>query len=390
MPAEEATSMQCHYCGEREIEKFSNYCPHCGNKLFMNDRDRKLYRLSKRPLYILPAASFVLVSSLLFAVYEHEAAKNEEVVTLQKKAEQSALAGEYNKALQYAEKGIQLRSGYDVLKQEKELIMLIQEYNQDLEQIKEHIQKSNYDQASTEIDLLTRIISGHTSPLYSRLQSELSKADMNVTVGEIKEQINELNSIDQLAEKLKEVTVLDAAEADIVKEQIKSKMVMIGSSNAEEDLTQKQFNSAILIVDKALQYDGDNEKLLSLKDKILSEKTAFEQAEQKRIERAVTAAKEEKRLKGEAVKVLETKVTVDEFGDAKTSGKIKNTSKSAIHSITVQFTVSDKDGKEIERGKTNVYPNELKPGKEAAFEHITYGVNDEVVFTIENIIWYQD
>ncbi|UOK56744.1 hypothetical protein MGI18_18340 [Bacillus sp. OVS6] len=51
-----------------------------------------------------------------------------------------------------------------MLKQEKELIMLIQEYNQDLEQIKEHIQKSNYDQASTEIDLLTRIISGHTSP----------------------------------------------------------------------------------------------------------------------------------------------------------------------------------------------------------------------------------
>ncbi|MFY0757953.1 FxLYD domain-containing protein [Metabacillus dongyingensis] len=382
--------MQCHYCGEREIEKFSNYCPHCGNKLFMNDRDRKLYRLSKRSLYILPAASFVLVSSLLFAVNEHEAAKNEEVVTLQKKAEQSALAGEYNKALQYAEKGIHLRSGYDVLKQEKELIMLIQEYNQDLEQIKEHIQKSNYDQASTEIDLLTRIISGHTSPLYSRLQSELSKADVNVTVGEIKEQINKLNSIDQLAEKLKEVTVLDAAEADIVKEQIKSKMVMIGSSNAEEDLTQKQFNSAILTVDKALQYDGDNEKLLSLKDKILSEKTAFEQAEQKRIERAVTAAKEEKRLKGEAVKVLETKVTVDEFGDAKTTGKIKNTSKSAIHSITVQFTVSDKDGKEIERGKTNVYPNELKPGKEAAFEHITYGVNDEVIFTIENIMWYQD
>ncbi|UOK56745.1 hypothetical protein MGI18_18345 [Bacillus sp. OVS6] len=77
--------MQCHYCGEREIEKFSNYCPHCGNKLFLNDRDRKLYRLSKRSLYILPAASFVLVSSLLFAVYEHEAAKNEEVVKLQKK-----------------------------------------------------------------------------------------------------------------------------------------------------------------------------------------------------------------------------------------------------------------------------------------------------------------
>ncbi|MCM3596812.1 zinc ribbon domain-containing protein [Metabacillus idriensis] len=381
--------MKCHYCGEKEIEKFSNYCPHCGKRLFMDDRERKHYRLSKRSLYLLPAASLALVTGLLFAAYELEAAKNEKVVTLQKKTEQAALAGEYRKALHYAEQGIEIRNDYDVLKQEKELIVQMQGYQQDLEQIKKHIQNSNYEKASKEIDLLTRIISGHSSPLYSLLQSELIKADMNVTVGEIKEQINELNSIEQLAEKLKEITVLDAAEADIVKNQIKSKMVMIGSSNAEEDLSQKQFNSAIVTVDKALQYDGDNEKLLSLKDKIISEKTAFEQAEQKRIEKAVTAAKEEKRLKEETVKVQKTKVTVDEFGDAKTAGKIKNISKSAIHSITVQFTVSTKDGQEIERGKTNVYPNELKPGKEAEFEHITYGVNEEVTFTIENISWYQ-
>ncbi|MRX55834.1 hypothetical protein GJU41_17870 [Bacillus idriensis] len=381
--------MKCHYCGEKEIEKFSNYCPHCGKRLFMDDRERKHYRLSKRSLYILPAASLALVTGLLFAANELEAAKNEKVVTLQKKTEQAALAGEYRKALHYAEQGIEIRNDYDVLKQEKELIVQMQGYQQDLEQIKKHIQNSNYEKASKEIDLLTRIISGHSSPLYSLLQSELIKADMNVTVGEIKEQINELNSIEQLAEKLKEITVLDAAEADIVKNQIKSKMVMIGSSNAEEDLSQKQFNSAIVTVDKVLQYDGDNEKLLSLKDKIISEKTAFEQAEQKRIEKAVTAAKEEKRLKEETVKVQETKVTVDEFGDAKTAGKIKNISKSAIHSITVQFTVSTKEGQEIERGKTNVYPNELKPGKEAEFEHITYGVNEEVTFTIENISWYQ-
>ncbi|MDR0139659.1 FxLYD domain-containing protein [Metabacillus idriensis] len=381
--------MKCHYCGEKEIEKFSNYCPHCGKRLFMDDRERKHYRLSKRSLYILPAASLALVTGLLFAAYELEAAKNEKVVTLQKKTEQAALAGEYRKALHYAEQGIQIRNDYDVLKQEKELIVQMQGYQQDLEQIKKHIQNSNYEKASKEIDVLTRMISGHSSPLYSLLQSELIKADMNVTVGEIKEQINELNTIEQLAEKLKEITVLDAAEADIVKNQIKSKMVMIGSSNAEEDLSQKQFNSAIVTVDKALQYDGDNEKLLSLKDKIISEKTAFEQAEQKRIEKAVTAAKEEKRLKEETVKVQETKVTVDEFGDAKTAGKIKNISKSAIHSITVKFTVSTRDGQEIERGKTNVYPNELKPGKEAEFEHITYGVKEEVTFTIENISWYQ-
>ncbi|MGG4490979.1 FxLYD domain-containing protein [Metabacillus idriensis] len=381
--------MKCHYCGEKEIEPFSNYCPHCGKRVFMDDKERKLYRLSKRSLYILPAASFALVSGLLFAAYELEAAKNEKVVTLQKKTEQAAIAGEYKKALHFAEQGIQIRRDYDVLKQEKELIVQMQGYQQDLEQIRKHIQNSNYEKASKEIDLLTRIISGHSSPLYSAVQSELIKADMNVTVGEIKEQINELNSIEQLAEKLKEITVLDAAEADMVKNQIKSKMVMIGSSNAEEDLSQKQFNSAIVTVDEALQYDGDNEKLLSLKDKIISEKSAFEQAEEKRIEKAVTAAKEEKKLKEETVKVQETKVTGNEFGDAITAGIIKNISKSAIHSITVQFTVSAKDGKEIERGKTNVYPNELKPGKEAEFEHITYGVNEEVTFKIENISWYQ-
>ncbi|WP_191561055.1 FxLYD domain-containing protein [Metabacillus idriensis] len=380
--------MQCLHCGETKIDGFSNYCPNCGKKLYMNDQERNLSRTSKRVLYILPAASLVFVSGLLLAGYHHEAAINEEVIALQKKTEQSALKGNFDKALQYAEKGISLRNDYEVLKSEKELITRIQDYHQDMDYINELIQNNDLEQAAKEIDILTRIVSPHSSPLFSTIQKDLIKADVNVTVGEVKQQINKLNSIDELAEQLKTVSVLDDIEADMVKEQIQSKMVMIGSVKAEKDLSNKQFNSAIVTVDKALQYDGDNEKLLSLKEKIISEKASFEQAEQKRIEKAVSAAKEEERLKAEAIDISNIEVKVDEFGDATTTGKIINTSSHPIHSITVQFTVLNKEGKEIEKGKTNVYPNEVKPGMEADFEHITYGVNEKITLKIKNISWF--
>ncbi|QNG61568.1 zinc ribbon domain-containing protein [Bacillus sp. PAMC26568] len=380
--------MQCLHCGETEIDGFSNYCPNCGKKLYMNDQERNLSRTSKRVLYILPAASLVFVSGLLLAGYHYEAAINEEVIALQKKTEQSALKGNFDKALQYAEKGISLRNDYEVLKNEKDLITRIQDYHQDMDYINELIQNNDLEQAAKEIDILTRIVSPHSSPLFSNIQKDLIKADVNVTVGEVKQQINKLNSIDELAEQLKTVSVLDDIEADMVKEQIQSKMVMIGSVKAEKDLSNKQFNSAIVTVDKALQYDGDNEKLLSLKEKIISEKASFEQAEQKRIEKAVSAAKEEERLKAEAIDISNIEVKVDEFGDATTTGKIINTSSHPIHSITVQFTVLNKEGKEIEKGKTNVYPNEVKPGMEADFEHITYGVNEKITLKIKNISWF--
>lgn len=380
--------MQCLHCGETEIDGFSNYCPNCGKKLYMNDQERNLSRTTKRVLYILPAASLVFVSGLLLAGYHHEAAINEEVIALQKKTEQSALKGNFDKALQYAEKGISLRNDYEVLKSEKELITRIQDYHQDMDYINELIQNNDLEQAAKEIDILTRIVSPHSSPLFSTIQKDLIKADVNVMVGEVKQQINKLNSIDELAEQLKTVSVLDDIEADMVKEQIQSKMVMIGSVKAEKDLSNKQFNSAIVTVDKALQYDGDNEKLLSLKEKIISEKASFEQAEQKRIEKAVSAAKEEERLKAEAIDISNIEVKVDEFGDATTTGKIINTSSHPIHSITVQFTVLNKEGKEIEKGKTNVYPNEVKPGMEADFEHITYGVNEKITLKIKNISWF--
>jgi tetratricopeptide (TPR) repeat protein len=380
--------MQCLHCGETGIEESFNYCPNCGKKLSMNSQERNLNLTTKRVLYILPAASFVFVSGLLFAGYHHEATINEEVIAMQKKTEQSALNGNFDKALQYAEKGISLRNDYDVLKNEKELITRIQDYHQDMNYINQLIQNNDLEQAAMEIDILTRIVSPHSSPLYIKIQQDLKQADMNVTVGKVKQQINKLNSIDKLAEQLKLVSVLDDTEADKVKEQIQTKMVMIGSENAEEDLSYKRFNSAIVTVDKALQYDGDNEKLLSLKEKIISEKTSFEQAEQKRIEKAASAAREEERLKAKAIDISDIKVKVDEFGDAKTTGKIKNTSSQPIHSLTVQFIILNIEGKEIEKGKTNVYPNEVKPGMEADFEHITYGVNEKISFKIDNISWY--
>ncbi|WP_282034095.1 FxLYD domain-containing protein [Metabacillus indicus] len=380
--------MECHYCGEKEIDPLSNYCPFCGKKVFMNEQEWKHYRISKRALIILPAASIGLVWMLLTAADKHEAAINDKVISYQQKAEDTALAGEYEKALDFADKGLALREDYRILEQEKELLLGVLQDKEDLDQINAHIQKGNLDQAAKQIAVLSKTFSGHSSPLYTKLKAELEQADRNVTVAEVKKEIETLNTIEELSEKLKEVTVLDAAEAGKVKEQIKAKMVLIGSSAAEEDLEEKQFNAAIVSVDKALQYDGDNEKLLSLKEKILSERTHFEQAEQNRLKQIALAANEEKERTDKVLKTSNPAVEEDEFGDAHITGKVKNISGAPVQSITIYYTVKNEEGTLIEKGKTNVFPNELKPGEEAEYSHISYGVKQEVSFAIERMTWH--
>lgn len=152
----------------------------------MNEQEWKHYRISKRALIILPAASIGLVWMLLTAADKHEASINEKVIAYQQKAEDTALAGEYEKALVFADKGLALREDYRILEQEKELILGVLQHKEDLHQINAHIQKGNLDQAAKQIAVLSKTFSGHSSPLYAKLKSELEQADRNVTVAEVK------------------------------------------------------------------------------------------------------------------------------------------------------------------------------------------------------------
>ncbi|MGM0873875.1 MAG: FxLYD domain-containing protein [Bacillota bacterium] len=377
--------MFCTNCGANHLETNANYCSHCGKKLDHNVLKNKKIKMVQ---YLLPIISCFVVIILLFSTNVYESRVNAKVLELQEKAEKYALAGEYDKALEYIEKGLSYRNDYDVLQDEKEIIKSIKDLKEDLNIVEKKIMNEQFDDAQKEINLIKRQVDLKRYPLFVTLTHEIEQVETSVKVGEIKEEINKLTTIDELAEKLSTLYSLELQESSEIKQQIYTKIVMISSTEAEHSLEEKHFNQAIYVVDAALQYVVNNEKLLSLKERIIEAKSSFEKAEQERIEKALLAAKEEEeRNLTKAVQLTSIKLKVDKYGDAYIDGKVKNSGTESVHSIIVEFTVLDESGKKIEEGKTNVFPNKLEHGETGEFEHVTYSAKENAKVEINNISW---
>lgn len=377
--------MFCPNCGTNNIENKANYCHQCGKKLNIDTiRIRKITIIS----YILPLISVIIVAVIISSTFYFESKINKKVLKYQDMAERAALTGEYNKALSLLEEAIVYRNNYDVLLEEKKLIQSVIYLNDDLHVVEKKIMDEQFAAAQKEINLLKRQVDKNQSPLYAKLTHEINKVESSVKIGEIKEEITKLSSIDQLADKLSTLYSLDLQEASELKQQIYTKMVMLSSTEAEKDLENKHFNQALYHVDAALQYVVNNEKLISLKDRIKEEKATFEKAEQERIDKAVLAAKQEEQLNlTKAVELTTVEIQVDKFGDAYLNGTVMNKGTETVHSILVEFVVKDSNGKKLEDGKTNVFPNTLKPGETGEFEHVTYSAKNDAKVEIKKISW---
>ena len=73
------------------------------------------------------------------------------------------------------------------------------------------------------------------------------------------------NTIDELIPYYIKISQIESEESQALLEKIKTEISNIAYTNADNFLKKKHFDEAIKEIDKALQYDKDNEKLLSFK-----------------------------------------------------------------------------------------------------------------------------
>ncbi|MCV9888462.1 zinc ribbon domain-containing protein [Metabacillus halosaccharovorans] len=379
--------MFCTNCGANIAVKSANYCSNCGKKL-EEQLHPSSYKKKKILVYITPFLSLLLVTSGLILTHTYESKVNATVLKFQEKAEKAALAGEYEKALSFLESGLSFRNTYDVMIKEKEIVESIIDLNQDLSDVEQKIMNEHFEDAQKDLNLIKRQVSTTSSPLFVKLSYEIDQVETSVKVGTMKEEINKLSTIDELADKLSTLYSMEVQEASEIKQQIYMKMVSISSSEAEKSLEQKHFNKAINSVEDALQYVVNNEKLLSLKDRIIEEKSAFEAAEQERINKAIQVAKKEEQMNStQAVELVDVKANVDKYGDAYIKGSVKNKGTESVHSIVIEFRVLNDKGSVLEEGKTNIFPNKLQPGQSGNFEHVSYSTKEKVKVEVTNISW---
>ncbi len=398
--------MYCHQCGEQVIAD-AQFCPHCGTKVQNTAQEetaagtttgsrlddsmkpQKKAKLGRIIPALIPIISFILVAAGLAIYYVQEQNMNKEVLQLKEEAEQAALQQNFKEAKGLLEEALDKRPDYETLAIDLEAVEQANEYKESLAKVSEHIKKSQFDAADKELTNVKKHLNDKKSPIFMPFHNQIKDKDVNITVGKIKTELNDLTTIDELSGKLSLLASLPEKEARAVKQEIINKIVQISIDQAGQQLKEKQFSQAMSVVEKGLQYAVNDEKLTALKQRIEQDRQAFEKAEQDRIEQAMKSAAQENLInQTAAAEVLDLSAKVNEYGDLYLSGTVNNKATANIYSVTVYYSIYDENDSFIEKGDTVVYPYLLEPGDTGKFENTHYGLHENATVQIDNITWY--
>lgn len=385
-------TMFCHQCG-RNMTKESKFCPHCGAKNSAKGAGRPEAKgnAQKKGLLpiLLPVVSLVLISSGLGSYYYYETKTNKEVLQLQASAEELALNGDYEKSKQQIQQALLKRPDFAIFTMNLNAIEKAIDLNDRLAMVSDHIQKTEFDPASKELQYIKEQIDDEESPLFETFHTEAQDKEASIKIGMIKKELNDLTSVDELGGKLSILASLSDVEAHAVKEEILNKIVQISTDEAEKRLANRQFSDAFSTIDHGLQFAVNNEKLLALKDRVEKDQSAFEVAQQQRIEQAMkAAAQEDLKNRTAAAEVADFSIELDEYGDLYVNGTVKNVATANIYSVTIHYRFFDENGDSLGTGSSSLYPYYLQPGETGTFDDTYYGVHQNVTAEVENLTWY--
>ncbi|WP_101843676.1 FxLYD domain-containing protein [Halobacillus sp. Marseille-P3879] len=387
----------CRECGS-ENNSGSRFCSHCGEKLteetleeLESENISSEQRNKKKLIYIMPAAVLIVIAAALGFFYNHAKQVNQTVLEDKKKAEELALDGAYKEAEKILDKASTQRPDYQALQRSLSTLHSVQGMEDDLDTVEKLIEENELDKALEELAHVNKQMRDQGNRLVVTLTPRLNQLDSRITVGKINNEVKELTKIDELADKLNTLSGLDLEEAARAREKITEKIVSISTKQAEEAMTEKNYNEAIASVDEGLQYVINHEKLLQLKERVEQEKKAFEQEKQDRMERAMEQqAMEEMKNRREAIEVLGISASKDEFGDVTIEGEVQSEATSIISSIEITYDILNEDDEVLESDTAQVYPMYLNPEDKGSFEQIYYDFEKEEKISVEvtNVQWF--
>lgn len=405
--------MYCQHCGTKIVNDTARFCPNCGTKLELepvqeltevevteNDNQAPTASETQTPSHAehsknallwpiaIPILALVISAGSGYAYYTDQLAANKTVNILKEKAEKDALKGKYAKALSSLKKAKKVRPTYKVLIEDEEKIAKAIQVENSLKEVSTSLKTQELEKADSQINKLKITLQTLNGPLYIPLSKQLEEKSTTLAVANIKVEINKLNSIEDLAEKLTALSSLRTAETDEVKRLILAKVTELTTKDAEKQLGEHNFTEAMTTVDKGLKYATNDTKLLSFKDRIKKEQSAFEKAEQERIQKAIeVAAQEDLNNHTAAVTVNNLNVYTDEYGDLQIAGNIENHATVPISSIMVYYSIYDLNGNLLGTDFTYGDPYYLDPGQNGSFNDYHYGVYQDCTVKITRVTW---
>ncbi|SFJ88417.1 Double zinc ribbon [Halobacillus dabanensis] len=373
--------IECPHC-KHEISEEARYCSHCGKSLTDGPEPNSKDKRWRLPI-ITPVIALVVVVVALYFVYNHETNVNAEVLEMKRKAEEVALAGELREAEKLLVGAIDRRPEVEALQTELQHVQEAISWNKELDEVSSLLEEKSLKEASEKLSAIQEQLRQEDSKLLLTLIPRMNEMDSRLTLQEVNQELSKITNVDELAAKLDTLSDLNLEEASKVRDKIFEKIINQSTKKAEAAVEEKRYTEAVAMIDQGLQYVSNDKKLIQLKERIQQEKEAFEQAEQQRLESAMQqAAQDELRNQTQALEVIDSSITKDEFGDYKVSGELESVATQIISTVSVMYDILNKDGEIVRSDSAKVYPNYLNPGNKGKFEKVHYEL-EEGEYSIE-------
>lgn len=405
----------CNYCG-REHDADAVYCSQCGKLLkhqpleaaalaernagmsetgaALGTKSKRRTKLGGRAIIIglIPVFLFFATSATVWSYYLYETNTNDQVIEWHEQAKQDALAGKYEQALARLNKAVNARPEYSAAKKDLSIVEEAIGFEKELNAVNEKLKKNAITEAEPLLEQLKTKLRGREEQLFTVVHEQLADITIRLTVTQVGDKLEELQTVDELAVVLNQVKGLTGEDALDLCDRIEGEIAARTYEEADALLKKKNFTDALEVTKKGMTYTTNDEKLTKLYTRIEKEKKSYELDEQKRIENAMQKAAEEDLLnQTAAVEVKHIGTELDELGDFHIRGELKNAATRPIYSVTIEYTVRDSAGIVIESGSVEATPNYIEAGESFIFTGVVHEVTDaNSTVVIDHATWYLD
>ncbi|MBM7572200.1 hypothetical protein JOC48_002703 [Aquibacillus albus] len=308
--------------------------------------------------------------------------------------EKKALLGEYEDALLAFKSANDFKEQFPSAIENEKFMKVAITIKDELKQADKLLEDNQYQQSLQLISTAEGRLKDYDGELVSILQHEINRKRHDAQIQQLNVRLASDPPIDELKTLLWEAEAIQSEDAEEIASSIREQIVAYVFSTASEQLSNKQYTDARNTVQDGLEYVPNSEKLKSFKTTIEKEKTAFETAQQQRIEQAIIAAEEEREInKNDAVELLDIKVLQDEQKNLVVTGDLKSVATVPIHTVSVDYVLLDPDENEILSNEVYVYPETLYPEEEGKFDYTHFDIGNEnmnLKVKIEKISWFLD
>lgn len=338
------------------------------------------------PLLVL---GVTIVSLILY--YNYEMGINEQVTKWHAEANEKALIGHYQEAKQLIDTALKERPQNTALISDQNILKEAISLQDQLAEASNELKTQKIDSGQKLLDQVTAGLKEKIEPIFAPLHKELATNQTTLAVLKVKAEIETLDSVDALVEKLDEINKIEGKEAEAIAKQIKNKLVDVSYKAAEVKLKKSDFPKALQIVDYGLFHVPNSNKLSDYRKYIVEKREMFEQAEAKRIELAEQKAAEEAlNNQTAAVQVIGINGVLDEYGDLKITGKIKNVATRPIYDVELTIDIYDLEGKYMNQVNVYVDPYYLDTNAVGSFTTTYNSAYAEASVTASHATWFLD